>query len=126
MKDNFKYRFDESTGIMYKHYYGLITIEDISSSWDYAMANGLIPNETKGFILDYRKASFDINIREHGQIADYYKNHLDIFRDKKIAIITQTSKDVLIPTLVESRDEGYQSRPFYTVESAINWVLDLY
>ena len=126
MKDNFKYIFDESTKVMYKYYYGPITIKDISSSWDYAIANNIIPKETKGFILDYRGASFDMDIREHGKIAEYYKKHLEIFRDQKIAIITQTSKDVIIPTLVESKDDGYTSKPFYTEDSALKWVLDLY
>ena len=126
MKENFKYIFDEATRILYKHYFGEITIKDISSSWDFAIANNLIPKETKGFILDYREASFDIDIREYGKIAEYYKKHLEIFKDQKIAIITRTSKDVIIPTLVESKDDGYTSKPFYTEDAALKWVLDLY
>ncbi len=67
-----------------------------------------------------------MDIREHGKIAEYYKKHLEIFRDQKIAIITRTSKDVIIPTLVESKDDGYSSKPFYTVDAALKWVLNLY
>lgn len=123
MKEKFKYIFDDSTGILYKYYYGSITLEDIFSSWDYAISENLIPKETKGFILDYRNATFDIAIKEHSGISDYYKEHLDIFGNFKIAIITQTSKDITIPSLVELKDDGYSSRPFYTLEAAIKWVL---
>ena len=123
MEEKFKYIFDESNGILYKYYYGPITLEDIYSSWDYAINNNLIPKETKGFILDYRNATFNINIREHTGIGDYYKKHIDVFRDYKIAIITQNPKDVIIPTLVELIDDGYYSRAFYTPEAAIQWVL---
>jgi hypothetical protein len=124
MSEKFRYNFDKRTGIMYKYYYEAITIEDISSSWDYAINNNIIPKETTGFILDYRKANLNIKLTEYNKIAEYYYQHLDIFRDKKIAIIVQKPKDVIISDLVESKDLGYTSRPFYTVEAAINWILE--
>jgi hypothetical protein len=123
MGKKFSYHYDDSTGILYKKYYGPITIEDIYSSWDYAIDNNLIPKGTKSFVLDYTSASFNIKIKEYTKIAEYYRNHLEIFRNCKIAVITQTPKDVVIPTLVESIDEGYYSKPFYTLEAAIDWVL---
>ncbi len=123
MEKNFKYMFDEATGIMYKYYYGPITIKDINSSWDFAITNNLIPKKTKGFILDYRKASFDIKLSDYRRIAEYYSQHLEIFRDKKIAILTQSVEDVAIPTLVETLDNQYSSQPFYTIEAALQWVL---
>ena len=123
MDKKFKYQFDSSQGILFKYYYGLITIEDIVSSWEYAFENGLIPKEVKGFILDYRKSNFNINIPEHTAIADFYKKHIDIFGGFKIAIITEDPRDIIIPVLVETKDEGYSSRPFSTLDAAIKWVL---
>jgi hypothetical protein len=123
MEEKVKYNYDRSTGILYKYYFGSITIEDISSSWDYAIANNIIPANTKGFILDYTNANFDIELDEVDKIPEYYRQHLDIFGNKKIAVITQTSKDIVFPILVEKKDSGYSSRPFYTLEAAIEWVL---
>ena len=123
MRKKFNYRFDSSTGILFKYYYGPINIKDIHCSWDYAISNNLIPKGTRSFILDYTAASFNIKVKEHTKIAEYYRNNLDIFRNCKIAIITQTPKDVVIPALVEAIDEGYFSKPFYTLEAAIDWVL---
>ncbi len=76
MDEKFKYHYDSSMGILYKTYYGLITIEDIESSWEYAFQNNLIPKERKGFILDYRQSNFSIKIDHHYRIADFYKNIL--------------------------------------------------
>jgi isocitrate dehydrogenase len=123
MEEKINYRFDHSNGILYKYYQGNITIEDISSSWEYAIENKLIPKETKGFILDYRKATFKIKITEYQLIADFYKNHLEVFGHHKIAILVENPKDVVIPILVESKDDGYSSRPFNTLNAAIGWVL---
>lgn len=123
MEEKFKYDFDSSTGILYKFYYGPITLEDIFSSWDYAISNNLVPKETKGFLLDYRDAELDIDIKEYYKIPDYYQKHLDVFGGCKIAILTQSKRDIAIPTLVEAKDDGYLSQPFYTLEAAIQWVL---
>lgn len=123
MKTKFEYFFDKDSGILYKNYFGPITIQDIWESWDHAIENKLIPEEVKGIILDYREASFDIKLSEYYKIAEYYKNHIDVFRNYKIAIVTQSQKDVMIPTLVESKDDGYISRPFYSIDAARRWVL---
>lgn len=123
MRKKYKFQYDSSTGILFKYYYGLISIADIYSSRDEAILNNIIPKGTRSFILDYTDASFDLNVKEYPQIAEYYKNHLEVFRNCKIAIITHTPKDVVIPSLVEAIDEGYHSKPFYTLEAAIDWVL---
>ena len=123
MKEKFEYRFDKSTRILYKTYHGSITLDDIFKSWDEVILKGLVPKETVGFILDYRGANFNIQIKEYTRIPDYYKQHLDIFGGLRIAIVTTSRKDIIIPTLVEFEDEGYYSRPFYTIDAAVNWVL---
>lgn len=122
-EEKYKYRFDGSLGVLFKYYYGNIDLADIITSWEYAFENNLIPKETKGFILDYRKATFKMEIEKHTSIADFYKNHIDVFGNFKIAILTEEPRDVVIPILVESQDEGYFSRPFSTLEAAIGWVL---
>ncbi|MBN2349523.1 MAG: hypothetical protein JXJ22_11820 [Bacteroidales bacterium] len=123
MNKKFHYEFDPATGILFKYYYGVISIEDLSSSWEYAFEKKLIPKEVKGFILDYRKATFNIKANEYKEIPKFYKKHIDIFRNFKIAIITQDPKDVVIPMLVKTEDDGYFSRPFSTIEAAVEWVL---
>ncbi len=123
MAQKYSYHFDGETGILYKTYFGAITLEDINSSWEYAINEGIIPKETRGFILDYREAHFDIPIARHNEIADFYKNHINIFGGFKIAIVTENSKDIVIPVLVEMHDEGYVSRPFTTIKAAIEWIM---
>ncbi len=123
MEEKVKYKFDDSTGILYKYYFGTITLDDIFTSWNDAISNNIIPKDTKGFILDYTKANFDLEFDELDKIPEYYKQHLDIFRNKKIAILTQSVRDIVYPILVEKKDSGYSSRPFYTLEAAIEWVL---
>jgi hypothetical protein len=122
-KEKFRYEFDDSLRILFKYYDGSITLDDIKFSWEYAFANNLISRETRGFILDYRKATFNMDLEEHDGIAKFYQEHLEVFGNFKIAILTDNPKDVVIPTLVELKDDGYQSKPFCNLDAAIDWVL---
>ena len=121
--EKFTYSFDEKTGIMFKSYFGSITFHDIESSWLSAFEKNIIPQNVTGFIVDYRKATFDMTPEEHVEIADFYQKHLTVFGNKKIGVITDNAKDVIIPVLVERKDNGYISRPFSTVDAAILWII---
>lgn len=124
MRPELKYNYDAATGIFYKYYYGTITLRDIITSWEESIKNKTIPKETKGFLLDYRNANLEMDIEENLKIAEFYKNHLDIFGNLRIAVVTVNPRDVVIPILVKAHDEGYLSRPFSTVEAALTWVLE--
>jgi len=119
----FKFEFDSKTGILYKYYYGSTSIDELIGSWDYGIANNLIPATAKGFILDYREASFCFSSSDWEKIPDYYRQHLNIFGNRKIAIITLNPKDIIVPFLVKRYDNGYHSEPFSTTEAATYWVL---
>jgi len=124
MTEKFKYEFDTKLGILFKRYHGEITLKDITSSWDNAIKNDKIPQKTIGFILDYRKASFKLVNNEILGIPQYYRNNLPIFNGKRIAIITENPKDIIVPYLVKEEDFNYSSSPFSTIKAAINWILE--
>jgi len=58
------------------------------------------------------------------EIASFYKKHPEVFGGYKIAIVTVTPRDIVIPVLVEMHDDGYRSRPFSTLDAAIFWILE--
>ncbi|RZT97572.1 hypothetical protein EV201_2245 [Ancylomarina subtilis] len=123
MNDKFKFEFDSETSILYKNYYGLITVEDIISSWEQAINNKLIPNHVKGFILDFRKSTFDFEVSRYIEISNFYKKYLHVFGGSKIALITVDPKDLVIPVLFQAKEDGYKSKPFSTLEAARDWIL---
>lgn len=122
MADKFRIVYDDRLKILYKYYYGIIKINDIISSWDEIIENNMIPKLTKGIILDYSNAKLDVAITEYTKIPEYYKKNLSVFGGLKIAILTQKKEDVIVPSLVQLKDDGYLSKPFYTKEAALAWV----
>jgi hypothetical protein len=123
MAKNYGYTFDDESGILYKNYFGDITIEDIIASWEDAFEHHRIPKNTHRFILDYRQASIRIKSTKHTEISDFYKQHPEFFKNARIAVVTHDPKDTVVTILVHEKDDGYYSLPFSTVEAAREWVL---
>lgn len=122
MSEKFNIVYDEQLDILYKNYYGIITISDIISSWKKIIKNNMIPKTTKGFILDYTNAKLDVPVKDYAKIPEFYKKNLAVFGGLRIAILTQKQEDVIVPALVQLKDDGYLSKPFYTKEAALAWV----
>jgi hypothetical protein len=123
MSDICKYEFHPELNILFKNYYGPISIEDIFSSWEYAINNDIIPSDLKGFILDFREATFDFKTERFIEIVDFYKRSLDTFLGKKVALISTNPSDLVVPILFNSKDKDYVSKSFSTREAAIEWLL---
>lgn len=120
----YKYEFNEKYKIMYKYYYGDISLGMITNSWNWAIQNQIIPPDTAGFLLDYRLGHLQVSIAELSGISTYYRTHPELFLNKRIAIVTENPRDVVVPILVSEKDSGYQSRPFSTTKAGINWILN--
>ena len=114
MKKNFKIVFNEENKLLYKYYYGVITLDDIQESWLHAIENDRIPSNVKGFILDYRHATVNLKSKDElPKIAEFYKSHPDVFEGQKIAIITENPEAAKGSIEVSKFDEGYESKPFF-------------
>lgn len=122
MENVFKYLFNEDSKIFYKYYIGNISFEDIQNSWNHIISNQLMPTESIGIIIDYRDATLQMEPKEHSKITKLYRDNIETFRGKKIAIITEDPKDIVIPMLVRIKDDGYSSKPFSTEKAAVSWI----
>jgi hypothetical protein len=121
----FEYLYDDEIGILYKYYFGEIVLEDISSSWNYAIEQNLIPKGTRRFVVNYKLATFNIRISEYPEIANYFKKNLEVFGGCRIAVVTNINKDFVFPLMVKKLDEGYESSPFAELDDAVNWVMEV-
>jgi len=124
MKDFYKYELNTDLNILFKYYYGPISLEDIFSSWEHAFENNIIPDDVVGFILDFRKSTFDFKADRFLDISNFYKKHIDVFKGTKIGLISVNPNDVVIPILFTTKDKGYTSSAFSTDQAAIDWILE--
>lgn len=118
----FIFKFNKATGIFTKQHFGRVTVEDIVSSWEYAFENCLIPEGVTGFVVDFQKASLDMKIPDHLRVSGFYAKHLDILGGFKYAVLVSTPRDMVMPVLISTQDKGYITRPFSTLEAALDWL----
>lgn len=124
MSEFYKYELNSDLNILFKSYYGPISTENIFSSWEYGFKNETFPSDIKGFILDFRESTFDFKIDRFIDIVNFYKLNIDHFRGKKIGLISTNPNDLVVPILFNSKDKGYDSKSFSTLEAAIKWLLE--
>jgi len=124
MSNFYKFELNSELNILYKNYYGPISIENIFSSWEHAFSNDVIPSDLKGFILDFRESTFDFKTERFIEIVDFYKRNIEFYRGKKVALISTNPSDLVVPILFNSKDKGYSSKSFSTQEAALDWILE--
>jgi len=121
---NFEFNFDDSRMIFYKYYSGVVSFNDFESSWLYIIKNHFFPGNARGILLDYRKAMVPSPIDEAHRISSFFAGNVQVFKNMKIAFVTSTPEQIILPELVREYDFNYQSRPFSTIEAAENWIAD--
>ncbi len=124
MENKIKSFYDAVTGIFYKNYYGNIELEDLVTSWLEVINQGLIPENVKKFVINYKEATIQFSPKYAVDIADFYKKHDDIFAKSRIAMVMETPKQVVFPRLVEDENVNFTIRTFYTMEAAVEWLLE--
>ncbi len=124
MNTKCKYEIDSTNGIFYKRYNGLLKIEDIIKSWDEAIAENLIPKNSKRFIIDCIEGLISYIANDREIIENYYKNHPQIFDRARIAIVTIKPQNIIMPMLMKCERKPYSLAPFSTMKAAIEWVMN--
>lgn len=118
-----KYHYEQSEGVLYKIYIGPVSFEFFVSTWKNAFETGEVPEGIKRYVIDYTSAHFKVKVSEYLKIAEFYKEHINYFRGARIAIVVSNPQDIVIPILVETKDDGYSSKTFTTLEAARKWAM---
>ncbi len=119
----YKFYFDPEKRILFKKHLGNVTMEQIFSSWDEAIRDNLIPSDTKGFVVDVRKAHYGIELAKVKTITRYFDSHPDIFSGKKMAVVVTSPEEIVLPVLIEYTPKSYSLKPFATETAALMWIL---
>jgi len=108
--------------ILYKKYFGEISLEDVFSSWKNIIEENQIPNTINKFLLDYREASLMFTIDSIEEIVNFYREHDAVFEDSKIALLMETPEQVVFPYLLKYERPSLSIKAFYTYEAALSWL----
>ncbi len=123
MEQKIEYHYDPENQIFYKSYRGEISLEDVINSWEELIREKIIPENTKRFIVSYKKAKILYKPRDAVFIANFYKQHDDLFAHSKIAAIMVTPDQTVFTHLLQLENVEFEIESFYTQEAAVRWAL---
>ena len=116
-----EYTIDEDVNILTRTFEGVVTITDIIASWEYVINNGLISENYKGVISDFRGVNLQLVEKDFSKLENFFKQNRNIFKNLKMAQIVDIQK-IIYPLIFQIGNPGINTKPFSTTEDAKNWI----
>lgn len=121
MKSQNKYQWVFEDEVLIRKFKGKIYVDDIISSWEFAIENNLIEEHLKGVISDFTQAEFNMSFSDLEKIIAYVKKN-KVLRDLKLAVLINSPDKIVFPAFAAHQHPEIDVRPFSTKQAAIEWI----
>lgn len=123
MSCNIEYSENKDLKILTRTFSGDVHMEDSIDSWNYLINNKIITPSHIGVVSDLRKVDIivDSDKGDLNKIAELFKENINIFKNLRLATIINTP-GIVFPILFQDEFPEFQTRPFSTIEAAIDWI----
>lgn len=119
-----KHTYDKKNKVLIKAFEGTVYMDDVIESWRTDMENKRVTIELKAVITDFKRVNNKANISELNKITDFYKEHFEIFKDMKLAVVIDSPPGVAMLYLFEKKNDEFKHRAFTTIDAAMEWCLE--
>lgn len=109
--------------ILIRNFTGVVTVDDIISSWENLLEHNLIGPSTKGVINNLTNSELDMNMGSFEKLIGYLKEQ-EVFKHVKLAVISTNPKFIVFPTIGLLDVHELKIKPFSTLESAEHWIIN--
>ena len=107
--------------ILIRTFKGEVSSDDIIDSWKYLQQQNLFTENIKGVLNDLEDCDLTMGMEGFREIMNYMKEQ-DEIRGLKIAVVTNSPKLIVFPSLGEVTEKPLNIKPFSTFEAAIEWI----
>lgn len=109
--------------ILVRTFTGQILPEEIIASWNNLLASNLITEDTIGVINDLSNCELKMNIDKFNKFTDFLKSKQQL-KNLKLAVVTDSPKNIVFPILGESQEPSLHIKPFNTISAATGWIMN--
>ena len=109
--------------ILIRDFTGNVTIDDIIGSWDYLIENNIIKPTIKGVINNISGCVLHMDMDGFSMLMNYLKKN-EVLRRIKLAVVCDSPKMIVFPTLAEVEETELRVKPFTTEEAAVYWIMN--
>lgn len=100
---------------------GVITMDDILSTWEHIFTKNLITEKHRGVITDYRNCIPEVDIEDTREFENFFKLNFKNFKGLKIAAVIDSPK-IAIAMILKNNIPNIKLESFSTMRGAKNWI----
>lgn len=108
--------------VLLRKFSGKVRLDDIMASWEQLQEQGKFNDEIKGVLNDLNDCELDLDMQEFKLLIQYMNGNAH-FKGLKLAVVTNSPQQIVFPTLAETINKELTIRPFSTIQSAIDWIV---
>jgi hypothetical protein len=109
--------------ILVRTFYGQILPEEMISSWNELLDSNLITTNTLGIINDLSHCELKMDIDKFKEFTTFLKSKPQLEK-LKLAVVTNSPKNIVFPILGESQESTLHIKPFSTFRAATHWIMN--
>ena len=110
--------------ILVRKFSGEVEVDSIIESWKFLIENNLIKKTHLGVINDLTNCELLMNNKGFSTLTDYLINQ-EILKPLKLAVICNSPNKIIFPILGEKDVKELKIKPFYTLEAAVDWIVNM-
>lgn len=109
--------------VILRKFNGQVGVDDIINSWLTLIKENRVTSEVKGVLNDIENCSLNMDMKDFQRLIHFMKQE-EFVKTLKIAVVTNSPKDIVFPSLGEVQERELRIRPFSTIQAAVNWILE--
>lgn len=107
--------------ILIRTFVGKVDATSIVDSWEYLIKNKIVNSNIKGIINDLSDCDLNMDMGSFETLLAFMKKQ-EFFRGIKLAVVTDSPKTIVFPTLGEQMVSEFKIKPFTTMQAAVDWI----
>ncbi len=108
--------------ILVREFKGDVDVDQIIASWEYLLSCGKLTVKVRGVINDLSNCNLIMDLVSFKKLAGYLKR-TEEFKSLKLAVVSNSPKNVVFPFIGETQIIELMIRPFSTETAAVNWIV---
>ena len=110
--------------IIVRKFEGRVEYIEILNSWKSLKGHQLVTSQTVGIICDLSNCDLQLDMNDFASLLSYLKTQ-GYLKQIKLAVITDSPKNIVFPMLGETQEKTLQIKPFNTEKAAVGWIMNL-
>lgn len=109
--------------VILRKFEGKVSADEIMQSWQDLEADNRFTNDIQGVLNDLEDCELTMDIKGFKRLMSLMLKK-DYIHNIRIAVVTNSTRNIIFPTLGETQFRDLKIKPFSTIQAAVDWILE--